>query len=162
MKFMEQVTILRISGQVTGFIDHAFEAVRVAGGVHTVISDARRFEKDVLLNMGDDQATVRSILAPLSALQGVAVAWGDGDLRCHMQQGGSDELSQVMQGMGRMQGQRVRLVAAMAALSLQKTSASVEQLSVTVKRTTASAGQAVQRSQHAVRHTPHQFGHGWH
>jgi methyl-accepting chemotaxis protein len=52
-------TILRISGQATGFIDHEFEAVRVLGGVQTAISDARRFEKDVLLTMGDDQATER-------------------------------------------------------------------------------------------------------
>jgi methyl-accepting chemotaxis protein len=52
-------TILRIAGQATGFIDHEFEAVRVVGGVQTAISDARRFEKDVLLTMGDDQATER-------------------------------------------------------------------------------------------------------
>ena len=50
-------TILRISGQATGFIDHEFEAARVVGGVQTAISDARRYEKDVLLTMGDDQAT---------------------------------------------------------------------------------------------------------
>jgi methyl-accepting chemotaxis protein len=50
-------TISRIAGQATGFIDHEFEAVRAVGGVQTAISDARRFEKDVLLTMGDDQAT---------------------------------------------------------------------------------------------------------
>jgi methyl-accepting chemotaxis protein len=52
-------TIQRISGQATGFIDHEFEAARVVGGVQTAISDARRFEKDVLLTMGEDQATER-------------------------------------------------------------------------------------------------------
>ena len=53
-------TILRVSSQATAFIDHEFEAVRVVGGVQTAISDARRFEKDVLLTMGDDQATERN------------------------------------------------------------------------------------------------------
>jgi methyl-accepting chemotaxis protein len=52
-------TILRMAGQATGFIDHEFEAVRLVGGVESAISDARRFEKDVLLTMGDEQATER-------------------------------------------------------------------------------------------------------
>ena len=51
------LTIWRVSGQATGFIDREFAAVREVGGVHTAISDARRFEKDVMLNMGNDQAT---------------------------------------------------------------------------------------------------------
>ena len=52
-------TILRISSQATGFIDKEFEAVRTVGRIQTAISDARRFEKDLLLTMGDDQATER-------------------------------------------------------------------------------------------------------
>lgn len=48
-------TILRVSTQATGFIDHEFEAVRVVGEVQTAIGNARRFEKDVLLTMGDDR-----------------------------------------------------------------------------------------------------------
>jgi len=52
-------TILGISDQATGFIDREFEAVRVVGSVQTAISDARRFEKDVLITMGDDEATAR-------------------------------------------------------------------------------------------------------
>ncbi|WP_158558873.1 methyl-accepting chemotaxis protein [Rhodoferax lacus] len=301
------LTILRVSDQATGFIDHEFRAVREVGGVHTAISDARRFEKDVLLTMGDDQATehhtalwnkeiarirqglkdlapliaadeapvlaatsiaidgyeqgfkgvlqqiaqgglhdpwaanaamapvmdslqrtdhslatlsesiakrahakreqlvlagaaapwavvgatvlvsvlalllvlalVRSILAPVGELQRVAIAWGSGDLSQEMVQAGTDELAQVMQGMGLMRAQLSRLVnevqagveivnnntseiasansdlsvrTEQAAISLQKTSASVDQLSMAVKLTTESATQAVASARAAV------------
>ena len=307
LEAFSSVTILRVSGQATGFIDHEFKAVREVGGVHTAISDARRFEKDVLLTMGDDQATehytalwnqeiarirqglknlsplidadeapvlaatakgidgyekgfkdvldqiahgglhdpwaanaamtpvmasllltdqslatlsgsitqrantereqlvhagaaapwlmvgatavvsvlalllvlalVRSILLPVGELQRVAGAWGSGDLSQEMTQGGTDELSQVMLGMGQMREQLSRLVKEVqsgveivnnntseiasangdlsvrteqAAISLQKTSASVDQLFMAVKLTTESATQAVASALAAV------------
>lgn len=50
-------TILRLSSQATGFIDHEFEMVRTVGHIQTTVRDARRFEKDVLLTMGDDAET---------------------------------------------------------------------------------------------------------
>ena len=120
---------------------------------------------------------VRSILAPVAQLQRVARAWGGGDLSQGLQQQGTDELAQVMRDMGRMQEQLCKLVTEvqtgveivnsntteiayangdlstrteMAAISLQKTSASVEQLSLAVKLTTESAGHAVDSSRQAV------------
>jgi len=300
-------TILRMANQATGFIDHEFEAVRVMGDVQTAIGNARRFEKDVLLNMGDDLATtrftklwtaeialvrqglaslgplsqadeapaiatmgqgidsyergfkhvleqiehgelhdpwaangamvpllsslaqteqslatltqaiaaranaqrkelvlagdaapwlvvgatavmsaialllvmsiVRSILEPVRDLQKVASAWGGGDLREGVVADGTDELSQVMRDMGRMQQQLCDLVnqvrmgvdvvnsntseiatansdlsmrTEQAAIALQKTSISVEQLSHAVRLTTESAGHAVGLSQGAM------------
>jgi methyl-accepting chemotaxis protein len=301
-------TILRMSTQATGFIDHEFEAVRVVGDVQTAIGNARRFEKDVLLNMGDDSATtrftklwvseitkvreglatlgplsqpdevpaivsmgagvnsyevgfkhvldqiehgelhdpwaangamvplleslaqteqslatltqtisarantqrkelvlagdaapwlvvgatalmsvialllvmsiVRSILVPVRDLQKVASAWGGGDLREGIVNHGTDELSQVMRDMGRMQQQLCELVKQVrygvdvvngntseiamansdlsmrteqAAIALQKTSISVEQLSHAVRLTSESAGHAVSLSKGAMR-----------
>jgi methyl-accepting chemotaxis protein len=300
-------SIMGISGQATDFIDREFEAVRVVGGVQTAISDARRFEKDVLLTMGVDEdtarftalwaaevkriraalvtlrglsqpdgvavidamskgldgyesgfqqvlkqiamgllhdpwaanaamaplfdslqltehslavlaqaiakrasvqrqqlvlagdaapglvlaatvgvslvtlllvvATVRSVLVPMRELQMVASAWGGGDLRQELRQQGTDELSQVMHDMGRMQQQLCSLIIQVqagvevvnnntaeiakansdlstrteqAAISLQKTSASIDQLSMAVKLTAESATQAVESSQGAV------------
>jgi len=301
-------TILRVATQSTSFIDHEFEAVRVVGEVQTAIGNARRFEKDVLLNMGDDLATlrftklwaieiakvkeglanlvplsqsdeapsiaamgkgidgyemgfkhvleqiehgelhdpwaangamvplmgslaqteqslatlteaiavraniqrkelvlaggaapwlvvaatagmstialllvmsiVRSILGPVRDLQKVASAWGGGDLREGIVNRGTDELSQVMRDMGRMQQQLCDLVQQVrygvdvvnsntseiamansdlsarteqAAIALQKTSISVEQLSHAVRLTTESASHAVNLSQGAMR-----------
>ena len=122
-------------------------------------------------------ALVRSILVPLAELQAVASAWASGDLRHRLRAQGADELSQVMQGMGLMQNQLSQLVTEVqagveivntntsgiaqanddlserterAAMSLQKTSASVEQLSLAVKQTTRSASQAVSQSQLAL------------
>ena len=50
-------TISRLSGLATGLIDNEFETVRAVGSVQAAIRDARGFEKDVLLTMGDDQET---------------------------------------------------------------------------------------------------------
>jgi len=50
-------TILRLSEQATDFIDHEFETVRTVGSIQTTVRDARRYEKDVLLTMGDDGET---------------------------------------------------------------------------------------------------------
>jgi len=301
-------TIQRVSTQAAGFIDHEFEAVRVVGEVETAIGNARRFEKDVLLTMGDDPATqrftklwateiakvreglsilgplsqpdeapaiaamdkgvneyemgfkhvleqiergelhdpwaangamaplmgnlaqseqslstltqaiaarantqrkdlvlaggaapwlvaaatvamsvialllvmsiVRSILEPVRVLQKVASAWGGGDMREGVVNHGTDELSQVLRDMGRMQQQLCELVnqvrygvdvvnsntseiatansdlsmrTEQAAVALQKTSISVEQLSHAVRLTTESASHAVNLSKGAMR-----------
>jgi len=122
-------------------------------------------------------AVVRSILGPVRQLQDVAQAWGAGDLSNTMVHTGTDELSQVMQDLSLMHQQLNGLVTQVhsgvevvntntveittahhllyqrteeAARSLQKTSASVAQLSMAVKLTAESALNAVDSSQVAV------------
>ena len=122
-------------------------------------------------------AVVRSILAPVADLQRVSTAWGSGDLSLALPPSGTDELSQTMRNMGQMRDQLSKLVIEVqsgvdvvnsntmeiahanddlsnrterAAMSLQKTSASVEQLSLAVRQTTESAALGVQSSQQAV------------
>jgi methyl-accepting chemotaxis protein len=121
---------------------------------------------------------VRSILVPVRDLQKVASAWGGGDLREGIVNHGTDELSQVMRDMGRMQQQLCELVKQVrygvdvvngntseiamansdlsvrteqAAIALQKTSISVEQLSHAVRLTSESASHAVNLSKGAMR-----------
>ena len=89
-------TILRLSGLATGMIDHEFETVRTVGAVQAAIRDARGFEKDVLLTMGDDQETdkdtrlwaaeIQKAHAGIAALQAHANA-PDGVLIQAMSQG---------------------------------------------------------------------------
>ena len=122
-------------------------------------------------------AIVQSILAPMRQLLRVAHAWGEGDLSSAIVHQGSDELAQVMRDLGQMHQQLNGLVTQVqagvevvnsntseiasanhllsqrteqAALSLQKTSASVAQLSMAVKLTAESALHAVDSSQEAV------------
>ena len=122
-------------------------------------------------------AVVRSILGPVRKLQDVAQAWGAGDLSNAIEHHGTDELSQVMRDLGQMHQQLNGLVTQVhsgvevvntntaeittahhllnqrteqAARSLQKTSASVAQLSMAVKLTAESALNAVDSSQEAV------------
>ncbi|MFM6992912.1 MAG: methyl-accepting chemotaxis protein [Rhodoferax sp.] len=52
-------TIGREAARATAFIDSEFEALQGLGAVRTRMGDARRFEKDVLLTMGDEAATER-------------------------------------------------------------------------------------------------------
>ena len=115
-------------------------------------------------------ATIRSILRPLQHLQTIAASWGSGDLSLAMQAQGSDEVAQVMRDLATMQSQLAQLVSQIqsgveivnkntreiaeaneqlsgrterAVVALQKTTASVSQLSGAVKITAESAGQAV-------------------
>jgi methyl-accepting chemotaxis protein len=52
-------TIDREAARATAFIDSEFESLQVLGAVRTRMGDARRYEKDVLLTMGDEAATER-------------------------------------------------------------------------------------------------------
>ncbi len=68
-------TIDREATRATHFIDTEFESLQVLGAMRTHWGDARRFEKDVLLTMGDEAATERysqqwsqSLAATLSSL----------------------------------------------------------------------------------------------
>lgn len=53
------LTIQTEANRATAFIDGEFESVRVLSDVRAAIGNARRFEKDVLLTMGDEQETER-------------------------------------------------------------------------------------------------------
>jgi methyl-accepting chemotaxis protein len=124
------------------------------------------------------QAIVRSILTPIHQLQAITAAWGRGDLSQGLQRQGTDELAQVMNDLAKMHDQLNHLVAGVqtamnsvnentteiaianedlsvrteqAALSLQKTSASIDQLSGAVKLTAESASHAVASSRSAMR-----------
>jgi methyl-accepting chemotaxis protein len=123
-------------------------------------------------------AIVRSILRPIGELQGIANAWGQGDLSVDLEAGGTDELSGVKHDLSRMRQALVQLIddvrsgvnivgnntdeiamansdlserTEQAAASLQKTAASMAQLSFAVKHTADSATQAVQTSRTAMR-----------
>jgi methyl-accepting chemotaxis protein len=116
-------------------------------------------------------AIVKSILLPIKDLQATADAWGQGDLSEGMEGKGRDEIASVKRDLGRMHLSLTHLVAQVrsgvdvvsgntaeiasanldlserterAAISLQKTAASVHQLSVAVKHTADSATQAVE------------------
>jgi methyl-accepting chemotaxis protein len=116
-------------------------------------------------------AIVRSILGPIGQLQGVTRHWGQGDLSRKLRITGSDEISAVNRDLNSMHEALVRLVEQVrsgvhvvgantseiaaanndlserteqAAMSLQKTNASVQQLSIAVKHSADSAYQAVQ------------------
>ncbi len=52
-------TIKTEADRATAFIDGEFESVRVVGEVRAAIGNARRYEKDVFLNMGDEAETER-------------------------------------------------------------------------------------------------------
>ena len=115
-------------------------------------------------------AIVRSILRPLAQLQTTADAWGQGDLRAPLQVHGHDELAAVQRGLGRMHTALAGLVTQVragvevvssntdeiamantdlsertekAAVSLQRTTVAVGQLSEAVRHTAESAQQAV-------------------
>ncbi|MBC7918937.1 MAG: HAMP domain-containing protein [Rhodoferax sp.] len=115
-------------------------------------------------------AIVRSILVPIRELQRTTGAWGQGDLSATVHHAGSDELGDVKRDLGQMHLSLTRLVQQVqhgvtvvsnntdeisaansdlaerteqAALSLQKTTASIDQLSVAVKHTADSATEAV-------------------
>ena len=115
-------------------------------------------------------AIVRSILTPIRGLQTTATAWGQGDLTAQMDASGQDELADAQRDLALMHGALVHLVGQVhagvevvgnnseeialangdlserteqAAVSLQKTSASIAQLSYAVKHTADSASQAV-------------------
>ena len=53
------LTIQRETGRATAFIDGEFEAVQAVSEVRSAIGNARRYEKDVFLNMGDEKETLR-------------------------------------------------------------------------------------------------------
>jgi methyl-accepting chemotaxis protein len=115
-------------------------------------------------------AIVRSILGPIRDLQATADAWGQGDLSVHVSGGGQDEIADVKRDLGRMHLSLTNLVGQVqsgvdvvssntaeiaqantdlserterASVSLQKTVASMDQLSIAVKYTADSATQAV-------------------
>ncbi|MGQ0710587.1 MAG: methyl-accepting chemotaxis protein [Rhodoferax sp.] len=121
-------------------------------------------------------AIVRSILAPIRALQDTTQAWGQGDLRDGLQHQGVCEIAAVGRDLGRMHGKLTALIASVrggvqavgvntseiaqanqdlslrterAALSLQKTTAAMTQLSHAVQETARNAAQAVQDAQQA-------------
>lgn len=123
------------------------------------------------------QIIVGSILGPLRQLQTVTAAWGRGDLSVGLCRDGNDELAHVMNDLARMHGQLSNLVSDVqaavnsvnantteiasanhdlsvrtdrAAISLQRTSASVDQLSIAVKSTAESASLAVSSSKNAM------------
>lgn len=115
-------------------------------------------------------AIVRSIVRPMQALQATAKAWGQGDLTATVQAQGRDEIAQVQQDLGRMHTALSQLVwqvrtgvevvgdntaeiamangelserTEQAAAALQRTVASIEQLSLAARHTADSATQAV-------------------
>ncbi|QTN28434.1 HAMP domain-containing protein [Rhodoferax sp. AJA081-3] len=53
------LTIQRETDRATAFIDGEFEAVQAVSEVRAAIGNARRYEKDVFLNMGDEKETLR-------------------------------------------------------------------------------------------------------
>ena len=57
------MTILREAGRATAFIDGDFESVAALSDVRTSIGNARRFEKDIFLTMGDEVETERYVKA---------------------------------------------------------------------------------------------------
>jgi methyl-accepting chemotaxis protein len=123
-------------------------------------------------------AIVNSIIAPIRELQIVTDAWGHGDLSGNISDQGHDEISQVKRALGKMhnalsllieqvrsgvhvvQGNASEIALAnndlserteSAALSLKKTAASIQQLSIAVKHTADSAADAVRTSADAMR-----------
>lgn len=115
-------------------------------------------------------AIVRSILVPIRDLQVTADAWGLGDLSVGVHSSGKDELADVKRDLGRMHQSLTHLVAQVrsgvevvnsntseiasanndlsertesAAIALQKTTSSIDRLSLAVKHTADSATQAV-------------------
>jgi len=119
----------------------------------------------------------RSIVEPIQRLQSVAREWGGGDLSHSLDHDGQDELAQVMRDLSGMHQQLNKLISEVqsgvevvnsyssgfasanndlsrrteqASNSLQKTSASVSQLSIAVKLTSDSASDAVASSRQAV------------
>lgn len=116
-------------------------------------------------------AIVNSILTPIRHLRSTANAWGQGDLTAQIDVSGGDELADVQRDLDRMHGALVTLVGEVragvevvstntdeialansnlserteqAANSLQKTAASIAQLSFAVQHTADSAATAVQ------------------
>ena len=114
---------------------------------------------------------VRSILSPIRELQTVAHAWGQGDLTLALQDGGRCEIAEVHRDLAVMQQRLSALVEQVhngvrvvgmntaeissanhdlserterAAMSLQKTSAAIAQLSIAVQQTAQSARSAVE------------------
>jgi methyl-accepting chemotaxis protein len=115
-------------------------------------------------------AIVKSILLPIRNLQTTAALWGQGDLSQSMAVAGHDEMADAMRDLARMHSALVGLVGVVrsgvdvvsnntdeialansdlserteqAAISLQKTAASIAQLSFAVKHTAHSAFEAV-------------------
>ena len=79
-------TIDREATRATHFIDSEFESLQVLGAVRSHWGDARRYEKDVLLTMGDEAATERysqlwgrSLAATLQSLAQVQTLAQDAD-----------------------------------------------------------------------------------
>lgn len=122
-------------------------------------------------------ATVHSILLPIRDLQATATAWGQGDLRVGVHEGGDCEISNVKRDLSRMHQSLAALVGQVhggvevvnsntteiatansqlaqrtesAAISLQKIGASVDALAVAVKHTANAATQAVDTSASAM------------
>jgi methyl-accepting chemotaxis protein len=123
-------------------------------------------------------AIVRSILLPIRELQSTADAWGNGDLSVGVDASGTDEIAQVKRDLGKMHASLTGLVQQVrsgvevvssntseiasangdlserterAAIALQKTAASMGQLSVAVSHTADSARDAVGTSAAAMR-----------
>lgn len=118
-------------------------------------------------------AIVRSILVPISDLQNIAKHWGQGDLSHRISPGGADEIADVKKDLDSMHQALLDLVEHVrsgvhvvgsnsaeiaaansdlsertehAAMALQKTAASMSQLSLAVKHTAEAASNAVQRA----------------
>ncbi len=62
------------AGQAAGFIDVEFESVRALSTVRSAMGNARRYEKDLFLNMGDEKETERYTALWLSELKNIRVA----------------------------------------------------------------------------------------
>jgi methyl-accepting chemotaxis protein len=52
-------TIMTLADRATGFIDTEFESMRSLNDVRAAVGNARRFEKDIFLNMGAEEETER-------------------------------------------------------------------------------------------------------
>lgn len=122
-------------------------------------------------------AIVQSILVPIRDLQATASAWGQGDLRASVNEVGQDELASVKRDLGLMHASLTRLVSQVrtgiemvsnntseiasannalsqrteqAAIDVQKTTASMGQLSEAVKLTAQAATEAVNAAAQAA------------
>ncbi|WP_168224774.1 methyl-accepting chemotaxis protein [Rhodoferax aquaticus] len=165
-----------LSQSIVSRASHSREALALAGGEAPRVMLVATVFVSVLATLLV-LAIVRSILAPIQDLQTTAMAWGQGDLRPSMREGGQDELSDVKRDLGQMHASLAQLVTQVrtgiemvsnntseiasannalshrteqAAIDVQKTTASMGQLSEAVKLTAQAATQAVNAAAQAA------------
>ncbi len=104
-------TMQREADRATAFIDTEFESVRALADVQAAIGNARRYEKDILLTMGDEQDTERTTALWKSEVEAVGqtiartralAAPGERMLLDQMQQGMDHYASGFSQLLGKM------------------------------------------------------------